>query len=116
MDRPHIGVDLERKTVTVFHSKNGERRAIPLNKAVMGLLNRKKKVRSLKTDHVFYTTNHTPYHPCNLRRDFVKAVKKAGLDDFHFHDLRAVHSPQGWCRPGSTFTRSANFLDTRTSG
>jgi integrase len=25
------GVDLFRKTVTVFHSKNGERRAVPMN-------------------------------------------------------------------------------------
>ncbi len=32
------GVDLERRTVTVFKSKNGERRTIPLNQTVVDLL------------------------------------------------------------------------------
>ena len=31
------GVDLFRKTVTVFRSKNGERRTVPVNQTVMAL-------------------------------------------------------------------------------
>ncbi len=84
----HKGVDLSRMTVTVFQSKNGERRTIPTNRTVLELLKAKTKIRSLKTDLVFYTQNHTPYHPCNLRRSFNQATKEAGLEDFRFHDLR----------------------------
>jgi integrase len=82
------GVDLSRRTVTVFKSKNGDRRTIPVNKNVMELLKTKAKVWSLKTDLVFYTISHTPYLPSNLRRGFNKAVKNAGLEDLRFHDLR----------------------------
>jgi len=35
------GVDLFRRTVTVFRSKNGERRTVPLNQTVMALLTEK---------------------------------------------------------------------------
>ena len=46
-------VDLFRRTVTVFRSKNGERRTVPLNQTVMALLTEKAKVRHLKTSLVF---------------------------------------------------------------
>ena len=37
------GVDLFRKTVTVFRSKNGERRTIPIKSLVLDVLKRKAK-------------------------------------------------------------------------
>lgn len=82
------GVDLERMTVTVFKSKNGERRTIPINRSVLELLESRARVRPIKTEIVFYTTSHRPYHPCNFRRGFNRAVKKAALENFRFHDLR----------------------------
>ena len=46
------GVDLFRRTVTVFRSKNGERRTIPVNTTVLDLL--KVNTRCVtKTDFVF---------------------------------------------------------------
>ena len=82
----HRGVNLKRRTIMVFQSKNGERRTIPLNKAAMAIL--RGRIRSVKTDHVFYTMNHTPHHPNNVGRDFKRYVETAGIKDFRFHDLR----------------------------
>lgn len=82
------GVDLFRKTVTVFQSKNGERRTIPINQTVLELLKEKSKVISLKTELVFYSKAHTQIGGNNVRRAFNLARKKAKLDNLHFHDLR----------------------------
>ncbi len=82
------GVDLFRKTVTVFHSKNGERRTIPVNQTVFDLLGSKAKVRQSKTELVFHSRAFTPINIDNLRRSFNLAIQRARIEDFHFHDLR----------------------------
>jgi integrase len=82
------GVDLFRSTVTVFRSKNGERRTIPLNQTVGALLKEKGKARHLNTALVFPSRTGTPVDPNHLRRAFRLAMSRAELQDFHFHDLR----------------------------
>lgn len=82
------GVDLFRKTATVFKSKNNERRTIPLNQKVFELLKSKTKVRSIKTDLVFHSQNHTPLDKGNIRRAFCVTLEKMGIQDFRLHDLR----------------------------
>lgn len=82
------GVDLFRKTATVFKSKNNERRTIPLNQKVFELLKARAKVRLIKTDLVFHSQNHTPLDKGNIRRAFCATLKKTGIEDFRFHDLR----------------------------
>jgi len=82
------GVDVHRRTVTVFRSKNGERRTIPVNDTVLAVLKAKATVRSLKTDLVFCSHAFTPLESGHLRRSFRVAVRKAQIEDFHFHDLR----------------------------
>ncbi|MFQ5779959.1 MAG: tyrosine-type recombinase/integrase [Nitrospiria bacterium] len=82
------GVDLCRKTVTVFRSKNGERRTIPLNRTAVKLLKGKSKVRALKTNLVFHSKAHTGIDVNNLRRAYRSALDKAKIKDFRFHDLR----------------------------
>ena len=82
------GVSLFRKTVTVFHSKNGERRTIPINRVVFELLKEKTKVRPIKTNLVFYGKVCTPMDDNNLRRAFRNAGNKAKIENFRFHDLR----------------------------
>lgn len=58
-------VDLSRKTIMVFESKNNEKRTIPINTAVFELLRAKSKVRPIKTNLVFYNTLHN--NPESLR-------------------------------------------------
>ncbi len=97
------GVDLTRRTVMLFHSKNGERRTIPMNQTILSLLKAKKEEASsmkpptgnvikLKagnpSDLVFRSKVGTPIESGHLRRAFRLALKKAEIEDFHFHDLR----------------------------
>ena len=82
------GVDLFRRTVTVFESKNGERRTVPLNQTLMALLTEKAKVRHMKTALVFPSRAGTRLDPNHLRRALRPAMAKAGIVNCHFHDLR----------------------------
>jgi integrase len=88
LDLTWRGVDFSRRTVMVVRSKNGERRTIPVNDTGMAVLRQKSKVRSLRTDVVFCSHVFTPMESGHLRRSFRLALGKAGIDDFHFHDLR----------------------------
>lgn len=82
------GVDLTRRTVMVFQSKNGERRTIPLNQTILSLIKERGTLRSLSTDLVFPSKTHTALESGHLRRAFRLALKKARIEEFHFHDLR----------------------------
>jgi len=82
------GVDLFRKTVTIFKSKNKERRTIPVNATVFEMLKAKTKVRSIKTNLVFHSENHSRRDVSNVDKSFKIRVDKAGIENFHFHDLR----------------------------
>jgi integrase len=82
------GVDLFKRTVTVFKSKNKEPRTIPINQRVFELLKNKGKVKSIKTNLVFCTNNHTMILKTSVDHAFQSALKRAGIKDFRFHDLR----------------------------
>lgn len=82
------GVDLFRRCVTVFRSKNGKRRTIPVNQTVLDLLKERARVRSLQTQTIFHSQAFTPVDANNLRRAFRSSCRKARIDDLHFHDLR----------------------------
>lgn len=80
-------VDFKRRTATLLKTKNGHRRTAPLNRTVMELLAQVGKVRSI-TGYVFTTEHGMKVDASNLRRAFTLAKKKAGVEDFRFHDLR----------------------------
>jgi integrase len=71
------GVDLVRRTVTVFKSKNGERRTIPLNQTALELLKRKYASRSVETALVFPSQAQTRLNASNISRSLHLALKKA---------------------------------------
>ena len=82
------GVDLFRRTVTVFKSKNGERRTIPLYQTALELLNHKYGSRSVETALVFPSEAQTRLNASNIGRSLNLALEKANMTNFHFHDLR----------------------------
>jgi len=82
------GVDLFRKTITIFKSKNKEVRTIPMNQRVLDLLKSKSKVRSIKTDLVFHNEKHKPICHSILHRQFHIASNEAGIQDLRWDDLR----------------------------
>jgi integrase len=88
LDLTWAGVDLFRRTVTVFKSKNGERRTIPLNQTVLELLKHKYGSRSGDTALVFPSEAQTRLNASNIRRSLNLALEKAKITNFHFHDLR----------------------------
>jgi len=81
-------VDLFRRTVTILHSKNGDKRTIPLNGHMFALLKEKLKDRVSSSEWIFPSQAATKRDGHGLRRAFRKALKTAMIQDFHFHDLR----------------------------
>jgi integrase len=81
-------VNLFRKTILIQKTKNGKPKTLPLNKVVLDVLNRRLKVKSIKNDLVFFNRNGKKIHDSNLRRSFYIVLRKAGIKDFRYHDLR----------------------------
>lgn len=81
-------LDLQRRTLTIYEQKNGSVDTLPINEVVTNLLIEKNKFRSINCDYVFLNKKAKVIDGANLYRAYKKAVKKAGIDDLRFHDLR----------------------------
>jgi integrase len=80
-------VDFSRKTITILKTKNKDPRTIPMTDTVYNMLLSKSKVVAM-SGYVFATANGTRIGARNLQREWYKAIKKAGIENFRFHDLR----------------------------
>ncbi len=80
LDLLWMHVDYPRRLIMVVKSKNEEKRSIPLSQRLFEAL-RGIKVRDI-SGRVF------PISDRSLRVAFGKALSKANITDFHFHDLR----------------------------
>jgi site-specific recombinase XerD len=78
-------VDLERRILTVGHSKNGERRYIPLNDAAMASLITAKQYANDRPA-VFWNRYGEPLR--TPRQWFEEALEEAKISNFRWHDLR----------------------------
>ena len=82
-------IDFKRQVITLHETKNGDRRGLPLVGEAFALLKRRSKVRDLKDDCIFPPTARAKKAEClDLRQPWEKALKAAGIMDFHWHDLR----------------------------
>jgi integrase len=82
-------IDFNRKIITLFSTKNGDTRALPLVGAANTLLQERAKVRSLDDDRIFPPTKFAKKADfLNLRQPWEKALKAANITDFRWHDLR----------------------------
>ena len=81
-------VDLARRTLMIVEQKNGEQDTLPLNATAVEVLERRARVRSIQTTHVFFNHAGQPWDARNLLRAFYTARRKAGIQGFRFHDLR----------------------------
>lgn len=78
-------VDFEKALITVRETKNNETRFIPMARELARLLSSLYNGRP-HSHYVFSKPDGTAYG--NWRRAFEGACFRAGLKDFHFHDLR----------------------------
>ena len=104
-------VDLVRGVITLHETKNGDRRAVPLTGHALGELRTLSKTRRHDTDLLF--PGSVIGKSIDMTSAWRKAVAKAELDDFRFHDLRhttASYLAQG----GATLLEIAAVLGHKT--
>lgn len=81
-------IDYFNKIITLEKTKNGERRMLPLTKAVEKVLFPCRK-SDINSGLIFKPTSRTNRSGVvDIRNAFVKALKQAQIENFRFHDLR----------------------------
>jgi integrase len=82
-------IDLKQGRATLYDTKNGDMRVLPLVGEAFTLLQERAKVRSLTDDRIFPSTNRAKKSEyIDLLAPFTAALKEANISDFHWHDLR----------------------------
>ena len=92
-------VDLRNRTVFLPHTKNGHSRAVPLSTEAIRIL--KGLSRSISGDVFPGLTTMA------VKKAFQRATKRAGIADFHFHDLRHEATTR-------LFERGLNIMEVAT--
>jgi len=77
-------VDLENRKIAVRKPKNNEIRVIPVNQTLYDELSRLSEQPN--SEYVF--SNGEGQRFGDIKKGFSLALKRAGITDFHFHDLR----------------------------
>lgn len=75
-------INFEQGIITLFDTKNHERRDIPMNETVKAALGQRER----NGDHIFCNGDGETYH--DVRTSFATALRKSGIEDFRWHDLR----------------------------
>jgi integrase len=103
-------VDLARRVAVAHHTKNQDRRALPLAEPAVRALEELGKVRRLDSELVFAGRRGQALFP---RSAFGSALAEAGIADFRFHDLR--HTAASYlAMSGATLAEIAEVLGHRT--
>ncbi|MCX8070093.1 MAG: site-specific integrase [Thermodesulfovibrionales bacterium] len=78
-------IDLKHGFILLDKTKNGERRELPINSTLRATL--QSITRRIDVPYVFYNPETLkPFR--DIKKSFSRACKRAGITDFHFHDLR----------------------------
>jgi len=79
-------VDFERGLLRLEQTKNGQPRGVPVPRLVLAILQEWWETRRLKVEWVFPSI--TGHQPLDCSAAWERAVQRAGLANFRFHDLR----------------------------
>ena len=83
-------VDFKRNVITLLDTKNGKSRRLPMNAVVVSVL--EKIERRPGSVHVFcYEDGQRVY---DVRKSFAASLRKSGIINFRFHDLRHTFASQ----------------------
>lgn len=100
-------IDFQRERIVLRETKNGEVRVLPLVGLAQQLLKDLEGTGKIQSFLLF--PGNDPACPIDFRSAWRIAVKKAGLKNFKFHDLR--HSFASYCvMNGSTLNEVADLL------
>ena len=77
-------IDIKNNTIHLLYTKNGQKREVPINEQVKTALIRTRK--HPESPYVFCKADGSHYG--HVRKSFFTALKKSGIVNFRFHDLR----------------------------
>ena len=104
-------VDLANGRILLDVTKNGSRRSVPLVDPARSILREWGAVRRLDDPRVFPAA--TPHAERDMSHAWAKALERAGIEDFHLHDLR--HSCASWlAQSGASLLEIAEILGHKT--
>ncbi len=89
-------VDLDRQTAWLNQTKNGTPRGVPLNRDAVAVLEKQRG----KHPRYCFTLDGRPVRWQVSNKAWRSALRKAGINDFRFHDLR--HTWASWHRQAGT--------------
>ncbi|MGE0156109.1 MAG: tyrosine-type recombinase/integrase [Geobacter sp.] len=106
-------VMFESRRIILRDTKNTETRAVPLVGPAFDLLKEHNKVRRLDTKLVFPREGIHSNRPISIRESWERAIEKAGIQNFRFHDLR--HTCASYlAMNGATLAEIAEILGHKT--
>ena len=103
-------IDMKHKQFHFLNTKNGEDRGVAITSNVYEKLKEFKKVQRIGSDLVFSNNENNVLY---LRGQFERALKRAKIKDFHFHDLR--HTAASYlAKGGASLLEIATILGHKT--
>lgn len=104
-------IDLANRRILLEKTKNGERRVIPLTGHALQIV---QELIEQKRQHLNYLfPSKDSMKPMDIRFPWETALKKAGIDNFKFHDLR--HSAASYLlMSGASLAEIAEVLGHKT--
>lgn len=92
-------VDLENRIFLLSDTKNSDCRTLPISDQVLELI----KNRPMARDRFLFPSSENPQQPICIRSAWEKAVQRASLQNFRFHDIR--HTTASYLTMGGSSTR-----------
>jgi len=95
--------------ISLFDTKNGERRDIPMNETVKATL------RGIENESPYFFCNEEGEPFGDVKKAFATALRKSGITDFRFHDLRHTFA-SNLVMAGEDLNAVGELLGHKTSG